>query len=127
MIGESSRKDQPVSDWPESLDAMTAAPDHHKVLLETERVRVLDSCVAPGQRTPVHTHRWPAVFYVLSWSDFIRYDSAGKPIFDSRTVNSKPEIGAALWSSSLGAHWVENIGTQDLRVIAVELKMPFPL
>ena len=34
------------------LDAMTAAPDHHKVLLENDKVRVLDTRLGPGQQTP---------------------------------------------------------------------------
>ena len=32
--------------WPEFLDAMQAAPDHHIVLLENEHV--LEAFVAPG-------------------------------------------------------------------------------
>ena len=34
--------------WPASLDAMVAAPAHHEVLLENERVRVLDTRLRPG-------------------------------------------------------------------------------
>ena len=29
------------------LDAMAAAPDHHKVLLENDKVRVLDTRLGP--------------------------------------------------------------------------------
>jgi predicted metal-dependent enzyme (double-stranded beta helix superfamily) len=108
----------------ESLDAMTAAPDHHKILLENEHVRVLDTRVGPGERTPVHTHRWPGIIYVLNWSDFKRYDSSGQLVLDSRTLASKPEIGEALWLPAVEAHFVENTGSQELRVIAVELKRP---
>jgi quercetin dioxygenase-like cupin family protein len=43
-----------------ALDAMTAAPHHHEVLLENDHVRVLDTRLPPGKRTPVHTHCWPA-------------------------------------------------------------------
>ena len=59
------------------LDALVAAPDHHRVLLENEHVRVLDTKVRPGETTPIHVHPWPSVLYVLSWSDFVRYDPAG--------------------------------------------------
>jgi len=51
--------------WPEELDAMIAAPDHHEVLLENDRVRVLVSLLKPGDATSVHTHRWPAVLHIL--------------------------------------------------------------
>ena len=70
---------------PGALDAMIAAPDHHEVLLEDDRVRVLDTRLGPGERTPVHTHASPAALYVMSWSDFLRRDADGNLIVDSRT------------------------------------------
>lgn len=104
------------------LDAMSAAPDHHEVLFENDRVRVLDTRLGPGERTPVHTHQWPAALYVLSWSDFVRYDPDGKVLVDSRTMASKPQVGASLWSAPLVPHYVRNVGKTELRVIAVEVK-----
>jgi predicted metal-dependent enzyme (double-stranded beta helix superfamily) len=104
------------------LDAMVAAPDHHEVLLENERVRVLDTRLAPGQRTPIHTHASYAALYVMSWSDFVRRDAQGDVIVDSRSRERRPAIGEALWLPPLPAHSVENIGTAELRLIAVELK-----
>jgi hypothetical protein len=73
--------------WPASLDAMVAAPSHHEVLLENEHVRVLDTKLGPGESTPVHTHPWPSVLYVLSWSAFVRYDLEGLA-FRSREGNN---------------------------------------
>ena len=110
--------------WPESLDAMTAAPGNHEVLLENDQVRVLDTRLGPGERTPVHTHPWPSVLYILSWSDIIRYDADGNLLLDSRTLASRPEKGAAIWSAPLGPHSAKNVGNQELHVIAVELKSP---
>jgi mannose-6-phosphate isomerase-like protein (cupin superfamily) len=110
--------------WPESLEAMTAAPGHHTVLLENDQVRVLDTRIGPGERTPVHTHQWPGVLYILSWSDFVRYDADGKVLVDFRTITPKPEPGMTLWSGPLGPHSAENVGTGELRVIAVEVKRP---
>ena len=52
--------------WPDSLDARTAAPRHHSLVLENERVRVLDTRIPVGDTVPVHTHRWPAVYYTIS-------------------------------------------------------------
>jgi hypothetical protein len=64
-------------EWIDSLDALVAAPDHHTLLYENDRVRVLDTCIRPGDQTPIHTHHRPAVIYALSWSHFVRYDSQG--------------------------------------------------
>jgi len=33
--------------YPDALDALIAAPEHHKLLFENETARVLDACIAP--------------------------------------------------------------------------------
>jgi len=109
-------------DWDESLDAMTAAPEHHKILLENTQVRVLDSWIKPGEATPVHTHRWASVLYILGTSDFVRYDTDGNVTFDSRQSAKNLESGTALWAPPLAPHYVKNIGDGEIRVISVELK-----
>lgn len=104
------------------FDAMIKAPDHHVVLSENGNIRVLDAKVEPGQRTPVHAHEWPSVLYVLSWSDFVRYDPEGNVLTDSRTQGVPPAIGSALWAGPMGPHCVENVGDAVLHVLAVEIK-----
>jgi hypothetical protein len=104
------------------LDAMLAAPDHHDVLLENPCVRVLDTKLVPGERTPVHEHQWPAALYILSWSDFIRYSPDDEVLVDSRTLPAQPNAGQALWSAPLPPHYVYNIGNSVLHIIAVEVK-----
>ena|SRR5882672_7862966 len=89
-----------TTQWPAELDALIAAPQHHKLLFENEMVRVLDTYIAPGEKTNVHTHQYPASLYILSWSDFIRYDSDGNVMVDSRTLRRNlapvPHYGAGL-------------------------------
>jgi mannose-6-phosphate isomerase-like protein (cupin superfamily) len=104
------------------LDAMSAAADHHSVLMENDQVRVLDTRLRPGEQTPVHAHEWAAALYVLSWSDFIRRDASGTILVDSRTMGSPPKPGESLWLAPLPPHQVENVGDADLHIIAVELK-----
>jgi hypothetical protein len=82
------------SPWPASLDALVAAPRQHHLLLENERVRVLDTRIEPGDTTPIHTHQWPAVHYVLSWSAFVRRDAFGNVLVDTR-VTSDEALGRA--------------------------------
>lgn len=108
--------------WAKSLDALIAAPGNHELLFENERVRVLDTRIAPGETTPVHTHRWPGAFYVLSWSHFIRYDDQGNIMLDSRQVDSLATPPAVLWLGSLPPHTLQNVGDVEIRGISVELK-----
>lgn len=103
------------------LDAMAAAPDHHAVLFENEDVRILDTKLCAGERTPLHSHEWPAALYVLSWSDFVRRDRDGAILVDSR-LRPPVQPGAGLWIDRLPPHSVENVGSTDLHIIAVEVK-----
>ena len=120
QTGSADRQQDPA--WPDNLDALVAAPDHHTLLMENDRVRVLDTRIAAGDRTPVHTHRCPAVLYVLSWSDFVRYDDKGEVMLDSRMVDALKSPPKALWSAPLPPHSLLNVGDADLHVISVELK-----
>ena len=108
--------------WPDSLDALTAAPGYHRLLFENERVRVLEVRIGPGQLVPVHTHRWPSAVYVISRSDFIRRDGEGKLLFDSRTMGPPLVTPTLQWTETLPPHSVENIGNAEILLISTELK-----
>ncbi len=110
--------------WPAELDALIAAPKHHKLLFENERVRVLEVRIAPGERVPVHTHRWPASIYVARQSDFLRRDHTGSLLFDSRSVGPLPTKPLAQWTPPLAPHSIENIGPNEILLISTELKEP---
>jgi hypothetical protein len=108
--------------WPVELDAMIAAPQYHRVLFENEHVRVLDTHANPGDTVPVHTHCWPGVLYVLGVSDFVRRDPEGTVLLDTRESASHAPLGSAVWGDALTPHSLENVGSQQLRNITVELK-----
>lgn len=108
--------------WSHDLDALVAAPAHHTLVYENDRVRVLDTCIRPGEQTPVHTHRWPAALSIVGWSPFVRYDDQGAVLLDSRSVPALQNPPPALWSEPLGPHSLRNVGTVDLHVISVEVK-----
>ncbi|HET9784123.1 MAG TPA: hypothetical protein VFP94_04080 [Terriglobales bacterium] len=108
--------------WPDELDALAAAPAHHRLLFENEFVRVFDTRIAPGDRTPVHTHRWPAVHYVLSRSDFIRRDAAGGVMLDTRALPASAPPAEVLWGNPLPPHSLENVGAGEIHIISTELK-----
>lgn len=46
------------------MDARHAAPASHRVLLDNDRVRVLEVVIEPGAREPEHTHRAVSVMIV---------------------------------------------------------------
>ena len=108
--------------WPESLDALAASPESHRLLFENDAVRVLETQIAPGETTQLHTHRWPGVLYVLSFGHFVRRDDEGIVLVDSRAASSLPPPGTAIWSAALPPHTLENIDMTEIHVIGVELK-----
>lgn len=59
--------------WDPALDAVAAAPKHHKVLYENESLRVLEVTLEHDDEEPVHHHRWPSVFV---------FDQVAPPIID---------------------------------------------
>lgn len=118
MPGELSNDQE----WPNELDALIADPEHHKLLFENDFVRVLDTFIPPGRVTNVHTHKWPDSLYVLSWSDFIRYDAEGNIMVDTQKLPETPSPSSAIWSGPLKPHALENIGESNIHIISVELK-----
>jgi hypothetical protein len=46
------------------MDALLAAPASHRVLVDNDRVRVLEVVIEPGTREPEHTHRTPSVMII---------------------------------------------------------------
>jgi hypothetical protein len=47
----------------DATDAVAAAPENHKVILENDTVRVLEARVPLHSREVPHTHFWPSVFF----------------------------------------------------------------
>jgi hypothetical protein len=109
-----------------ALDALSAAPGHHTLLLENGRVRVLETRIAPGELVPVHTHCWPSVLYVLSSSDFVRRDAGGTVDLDSRASGAVGSPPSVRWLEALPPHSLENVGAAEIRVISVEIKQVAP-
>jgi quercetin dioxygenase-like cupin family protein len=103
-------------------DALIAAPDHHRLLLENDVVRVLETLVEPKSTVPLHAHAWPAVNYVVSFSHFIRRDEAGKIVLDTEAQGVTLVPGESVWAQPLELHTLENVGSETLRVVSIEIK-----
>lgn len=88
-------------------------PDLYRVVLENERVRVLEYRDVPGDKTEAHSH--PDTVMV-TLTDFARRISAGE-----QQVEVKLEQGQVRW---VGAqqHAGENIGDTPTHALFIELK-----
>jgi hypothetical protein len=91
-----------LADFPEGYDAVTAAPNSHRVIFENALVRVLEVTMPPpGKTEPMHHHHWPSFF--LDWdtgrkSPHIRYHQPGNVVRDVPSVDSPVSPGSLVCS-----------------------------
>lgn len=95
-------------------DPVKVDPKHYKVVLNNEHVRILNVRVKPGEKTPMHSHP-NHVIYSLGAAKVKFTSSDGK----SKTVTSK--AGEAVWHNA-ETHAGENVGSNEVRVLDIELK-----
>jgi hypothetical protein len=107
--------------WPPELDALVAAPNSHRLLLDHARVRVLEVTLPPGVTEPVHTHRFPSVMVVMSPAR-IRYFVDDQLLYESPDPESARPVRRAEWLEPEGPHNVENIDVIEYRALRFELK-----
>jgi hypothetical protein len=96
-------------------DPVASNPGLYSVVMENERVRVLEYRDRPGDRTTPHRHP-DSVMYTLS--AFRRRLVSGE-----RSVEIDMESGRTNWLAAQ-EHSGENIGETETHVIFVELKEP---
>jgi hypothetical protein len=111
------------SDWPPELESIIAAPNNHKVLMENDKVRVLEVTLLPGEEEKLHCHQWPSVLYIQEAGDFIDSDAAGNILFDTRTLPEPLKFPITMWKNPEAPHTVTNLSkTKSIRLIRVEMK-----
>jgi hypothetical protein len=111
-----------IWEHPDSLDALIAAPGFHRLLLENDDLRFLETRIGPGETVPVHTHRWPGALYILSTGHFVRRDAEGMVLGDTRASGAPPEPGTVVRTAAMPPHTVENVDSSEIRLLNVELK-----
>jgi hypothetical protein len=121
--------------WADSLDAIKAAPNSHKVLFENDKIRILEVTVEPYGFEPMHTHRYPSVMfgseYDTSQFDIKYYSNAYDPVRniyfvkDSLQEHSKSRPGASYEASYMkpeGPHRIKNLSNTRIVAFRVEFK-----
>jgi len=124
LASPSVRRGKPAGKcpWPDSLDAVRAAPENHKVLLENERVRVLDVTVPAGQKESIHAHCLPGVLVVLDGGRARDYDEHGRLIDEGKIIPEGASAPFAFWLERTPPHSVHNMDVVPIHLIRVELK-----
>jgi hypothetical protein len=100
------------------MDPLRTDPDKYKLVLENERVRVLEYRDKPGDKTKQHSH---PDFVLYTLSTFKRRLTLG----DGRTLERTATPGQTSFSEA-HVHVGENVGDTDTHVLMIELKEPRP-
>ena len=95
-------------------DPVKLAPPMHKVLLDHERVRVLNTVIKPGDSIPMHSHP-DNVIYAVKGGKVRFVDLKGVP-----TDRELKDGDCAFRPAE--THAVQNTGTTKLHVLTIELK-----
>lgn len=99
----------------QNVDFAQSSPDKVRVLLENDKVRVLEYSLKPGEKDNPHTHP-PKTSYVISGGRLRVYPEGEKP-FDTEEIT-----GASEWAEYRGLHYVENIGSTTVTILLTEVK-----
>ena len=98
-----------------AADPMPAATANVKVLLDNDRVRVVEATRPPGTIVPMHTHPTYLAYFFGPWKG--RFTSP-----DGKISEKEFPAGKLLWSPNGKTHALEVIGTTDQHVLVIELK-----
>jgi len=121
--------------WPDSLDAVRAAPHNHKILFENNKIRILEVILEPYEFEQLHTHSHPSVMFGAdndtSQFDIVyypyAYDSTNHRYFAKDSIRqhhggqtNQPDTGN--YMKPEGPHRVKNLGNHRLVFYRVEMK-----
>ncbi len=98
----------------EIFDALKATPNVSKLIMENDRVRVIDARFKPGVKAAMHSHP-DHVLYIFNDGKMKITPSNGKP----QTMDLK--TGQVIWMDAT-SHEAENLGKTDVHMLVVELK-----
>jgi len=96
-------------------DIVKIAPEHSKVLLENDDVRVVEITLAPGQTDPVHTH--PSGWYYV-----VQPGSMKVTFPDGKVARWDSKAGEGGWLTTKSPHSDENVGKSTIVWVLVEVK-----
>ena len=99
-------------------DLAVTAGENAKVVLENDKVRVIELQMAPGQSTGMHSHKDNLVV-------FLSGGSAMQTMADGTTRSMERKPGQVIWSDPV-THDTKNTGKAKVRTLIIELKQPTP-
>ena len=96
-------------------DVLKVTKSGYNLLMENEKVRVMEMRLKPGQKSPMHNHPHDHVVYVFEDAKFkLSFPDGNSAEFDLKA-------GQVLWIEA-GPHETENIGSAEGHNLVIEIK-----
>jgi len=118
--------------WADSLDAVKASPQNHKIIFENKKIRILEVTLKPYEFEQMHTHRFPGVMwggandapqYDIIYYPYA-YDSSNHKYFATDSIKEsgggQPDKGH--YMKSEGPHRIKNLSNVTIVAYRVEFK-----
>ena len=99
-----------------SIPLLAAPAAQADIRLENDHVRVVQNRYAPGAESPLHTHKYPRVVYVLAGGE-VELETA-----DGQQTRVRLEPGQTIWRPA-ETHIVRNVGRTTVRLLETEVKV----
>ncbi|QSX78899.1 cupin domain-containing protein [Agrilutibacter solisilvae] len=96
-------------------DMAVTAGSNAKVVLDNDKVRVIELNMPPGATTGVHSHEGDSMVVFLSGGSATQTQADGS----TKTLDRKP--GDVMWSGP-ATHETKNTGKKPTRTLVIELK-----
>lgn len=104
-----------VTSLASAQDATVADPDHYKVEVENDQVRIVRVSYGPGERSVMHEH--PAHVAVILGDDQLWKTTSE----DGETQEVEGALGQVIWAEA-GTHLPENPTDRRQEVVLIEIK-----
>jgi len=96
-------------------DVLKVKKSGYNLLMENEKVRVMEMRLKPRQKSPMHNHPHDHVVYVFEDTKFkLSFPNGNSAEFDLKA-------GQVLWIEA-GPHETENIGSGEGHNLVIEIK-----
>jgi quercetin dioxygenase-like cupin family protein len=96
-------------------DVLEVTDSKYNLLMENEKVRVMEMRLKPGQKSPMHYHPNDHVVYVFKDAKFKLSFPNGK------STEFELKEGKVLWIEA-GPHETENVGSTEGHNLVIETK-----
>lgn len=90
-----------------------------KILVDNQKVTIRRWQLAPGERSPMHTHSLDHIYMVIHGSKIRDHLADGTTHDDNQETG---RVGFSVFSANPKTHWFENVGAVPYEMVSIDLK-----